>query len=295
VNHIGYSAFARSGIQTVTLPAALTRISNNTFYNCTSLTQVTFPEGLKYIGEFAFRGCSNTNFKTLTLPNGLEEIDNWAFYDCRSLTQVTLPATVEMLAEGNPFSNCVALTEFIVIGQGQYSTIDDGKGLVRENTLVQYPAANGAVDLKNKTTSSGKKVTAVGNAAFSAGREKATTRLTSVILPDELTAIPNNAFWSCTSLTSVTIPAGLKTIGIQAFLNCNALTTIDLPETVEFIDNQAFRDVGTITIICRAVTPPVLGGQYVFTPGTTPTIRVPSASVSAYRTAWNNNSIQAIP
>ena len=51
----------------------------------------------------------------------------------------------------------------------------------------------------------------------------------SVILPNELTHIGNNAFFDCTSLASVTIPDSVTSIGTYAFQGCNSLTMLYIP------------------------------------------------------------------
>lgn len=49
----------------------------------------------------------------------------------------------------------------------------------------------------------------------------------SLVLPDKLQKIGNNAFMGCDMLTSVTIPEQVNQIGSKAFANCNALTSIN--------------------------------------------------------------------
>ena len=55
--------------------------------------------------------------------------------------------------------------------------------------------------------------------------------LGSIVLPDTITTIGNNAFANCTSLASVTIPNGVTEIGYQAFWGCDSLTDIYVNQT----------------------------------------------------------------
>ena len=57
-------------------PAGLTRIGDNAFFGCESLTTVVLPAGLKTIGYQSFRCCSS--LKNVALPAGLK-IDDEAF------------------------------------------------------------------------------------------------------------------------------------------------------------------------------------------------------------------------
>ena len=50
--------------------------------------------------------------------------------------------------------------------------------------------------------------------------------ITSLSLPDGLTAIPSEAFEGCTGLTTVTIPASVISIGADAFLGCESVTDV---------------------------------------------------------------------
>lgn len=50
--------------------------------------------------------------------------------------------------------------------------------------------------------------------------------LTSVSLPESLTAIGNNAFYNCDGLESVTIPEGVTVIGSRAFAYCDNLKSV---------------------------------------------------------------------
>lgn len=65
--------------------------------------------------------------------------------------------------------------------------------------------------------------------------------LVSVTLPSTLETIGGSAFAYCTALTDVTFPASLRTLEVSAFYGCTELTKVDLSETqVGFISNYAF-------------------------------------------------------
>ena len=65
-------------------------------------------------------------------------------------------------------------------------------------------------------------------------------RLTSVIIPEGVTAIANYAFQGASYLTSVVIPDTVTSIGNSAFRNCKALTSIEIPDSVTSIGTYAF-------------------------------------------------------
>lgn len=81
-------------------------------------------------------------------------------------------------------------------------------------------------------------------------------KITSVVLPDSVTRIGNNAFFGCTRLANVTIPESVTSIGHSAFAGCKALTDVKLPESVSSIGYFAFDGCESLmsVVIPKAVT-----------------------------------------
>jgi len=73
--------------------------------------------------------------------------------------------------------------------------------------------------------------------------------LTSVIIPNSVTTIGNNAFSYCKSLTNVNIPNSVTSIGNGAFFLCKGLTNIDIPNSVTEIGNDAFANCTGLTSV----------------------------------------------
>ncbi|MDE6736923.1 MAG: leucine-rich repeat domain-containing protein, partial [Treponemataceae bacterium] len=69
------------------------RFGESAFYGCTSLTDVTIPEGVTSIGVRAFEGC--TSLTSVTIGDDVTEIGEYAFYDCTSLTTINYTGTKE--------------------------------------------------------------------------------------------------------------------------------------------------------------------------------------------------------
>jgi len=190
----------------ITLPNSVTSISDNAFNNCTSLSEIILPNSVTSIGDNAFNNC--TSLSEIILPNSVTSIGDNAFSFCTSLTKITLPAGASFSFGGggfaqapHPFVGCTSLT-FNVTGSGILSVIDNGKGLVRNNTeLVSYPTASG-----------------------------------TITLPAGLTKIADYAFNGCKNLTKITLPAEV-TIGYNAFSGCSSLTEITMPAGTSFSSN----------------------------------------------------------
>uniref|UniRef100_UPI001485FDE5 leucine-rich repeat domain-containing protein n=1 Tax=[Clostridium] hylemonae TaxID=89153 RepID=UPI001485FDE5 len=72
-------------------------------------------------------------------------------------------------------------------------------------------------------------------------------RLTTVIFPDKLKTIGDNAFLSCGSLKNVVFPDGLRSIEGSAFRNCRSLTGAVFPSSLQTIGLQAFAECYSLT------------------------------------------------
>jgi len=64
--------------------------------------------------------------------------------------------------------------------------------------------------------------------------------LSSIILPQSMTTIGDEAFAECINLESVTLPSNLTMLGSYAFLNCKKLTSIAIPDLLTTINPFTF-------------------------------------------------------
>ena len=116
-------------LDNVVLPDGLESIGcsilyySRSFANCSNLKTIQFPPSLKYIGGYAFSGCSS--LEKIGLP-GLDRIDNYAFQNCSSLKEVRIPSTLQKVGD-NAFSGCSNLADIytytvepISIGQNTF-------------------------------------------------------------------------------------------------------------------------------------------------------------------------------
>ena len=66
------------------------------------------------------------------------------------------------------------------------------------------------------------------------------SQLTNISIPNSVTSIDFSAFEHCTSLKSITLPSSLRNISMFLFHNCSQLTTIQIPDSVLSIQDYAF-------------------------------------------------------
>ena len=121
---------------------------------------------------------------------------------------------------GQPASEGLAM---VLISEGEYTV--SGIGTCTD-TEILIP-----------TTYNGLPVVSVEASAFLNN-----TAITSVVLPDSITSIGENAFNGCESLTSVLFGKNsqLSSIGPGAFNYCYSLESITIPESVTSIGSDAF-------------------------------------------------------
>jgi hypothetical protein len=65
---------------------------DGTFYGCSSLTNVTIPNSVTSIGDYAFDGCSS--LLNITIPNSITRIGWRTFGDCYNLKSMAFTGTI---------------------------------------------------------------------------------------------------------------------------------------------------------------------------------------------------------
>ena len=179
------------------IKSGVTSISNNVFYNCSSLSSVTIPNSVTTIGNGAFASC--TSLTSIEIPNSVTTIGNNAFSNCSSLTSVTIQSGVTSIDEYT-FYNCSSLTSIEI--PNSVTTIG--------NNAFEYCTSIKSIVIPNS-------VTTISNSVFNYCYS-----LKNVSIGNSVTSIGNNAFSNCSKLTSITVNAVTPpTIGSNTFNNTN--------------------------------------------------------------------------
>ena len=188
-----------------------------------------------------------------------------------NITSVTIPANVTEIGS-NAFADCTNLTSVNYIGDWSKLTIQSGNPAVEDavnaqlfdfefipnNTAVIVKKYNGtAADVTIPSHYKGKPVTMIDHAAFH------DSAVTSVTIPDSVTAIPDDAFAFCSQLTNISIPNSVTFIGFSAFNSCTSLKSITLPSSLSTIQSSAFYNCGNLETIRIPVSVTFIG-NYAF-------------------------------
>lgn len=95
----------------ITFPSSISKIENRAFTNCKGLTEVVIPDSITNIREWVFSGCENLT--NITIPDSVTTIGEGAFAGCRKLSSLTLPDSIACIGK-SAFYDCVGLTEITV-------------------------------------------------------------------------------------------------------------------------------------------------------------------------------------
>lgn len=233
----------------------------STFGECKSLTDITLPEGLTYIGMDAFRNCSS--LKSITIPSSVTNISSDAFKNCTNLQTVVIQSSSTIVSD-TAFDGCYALN--IVYDYVDSTTIISGD--CGENVTYSFNLSTGALTLSgtgdtyeynfdNNSLSSWNeyleeiKTVVIEDGVTNIGSElfRKCTALTSISIPSSVTYISGMVFYNCTSLESITIPDSVTSIYWYAFYNCTSLKSITIPNSVTYIDWYTFSGCTSLTSI----------------------------------------------
>ena len=215
-------------------------------------SNVTIPSSINgkkvtSIGEYAFFEC--TSLTSITIPDGVTSIGNYAFYESENLTSIKMPDSVLSIG-GMAFEYTPWLT----------AKRNENPLVIVNNIIVDGSTCEGEVTIPDTVTSIsdyafelGKRITGVtipkSIKNISTGAFNFCTKLTSVTIPDNVTSIGDYAFENCSSLKSITISDGVKSIGKQTFENCENLTSIKIPDSVTSIGDSAFEGCSSLTSV----------------------------------------------
>ena len=130
-------------------------------------------------------------------------------------------------------------------------------------------------------------VTLIGNSAFG------DATIGTMILPGSVTRISDMAFTDVHGVNGaapvIKLNEGLVAIGSSAFGSGFGYSEIsgemEIPSTVAEIGDYCFNGASITTVICKPTTPPALGSGAFSSETAGFTIKVPAASVAAYKAA----------
>ena len=128
--HINYAFDETTGILTLTGRGTTYDYSSgedifSPFYNNDKIKKVIVSEGVNYIGQDLFYGCSN--LKEISLPSTLCALGQGCFWGCSSLESITIPYSVTFIGY-YAFTDCTALKDIYYAGsESDWNEIEIGE------------------------------------------------------------------------------------------------------------------------------------------------------------------------
>lgn len=266
---IGFSrdAFDGSSINSVYLPNGFT-LPESAFANCASLQYVSLPSDLVEIPTTAFSGCRE--LKTISIPETVLNISSGAFYGCVSLGNIELPSKLQYM--------------------GACCFYETGLSELRIPSSLEYIGRYALAACRElKQVEFGEECRfELPDHLFSDD-----VNLVQLLLPDNLTVIPNGTFYGCSSLKSVRIPNSCKVIDTEAFYNCISLEDLRLPDGLTTINSSAFSGCENLCSIDFPETLTIIG-SYAFWNTQISNFNLPDSLVKYSPTSFYTKSVNSI-
>ena len=172
---------------TTTNLSGATKIKQYAFYNNTSLTAITLPTTITWIGKKAFAKCSNSGFTKITIPENVTICGDEVFTGCSALNTVIWNAT-----------NCTQHQPGVAY------------------TSSCFPFYNQTLSGQITSFTFGDNVTTIPSYICSK-----MSNLTSIVIPASATSIGTETFKGCTSLASIVslVTTPPEVANVNAFTN----------------------------------------------------------------------------
>ncbi len=286
-------------LKEVILPEGLISIEEAAFANCTALEKLNVPSTVNTLGHWILE---NTKVTSFTIPQGVTEIPASCFYGS-AITTINIPQSVKTI--GNWAFQDAKLTEVVIpssvtsIGIWAFGCNNDNptlQSVIIEANITEIPQCCFYLQTKLTSLSLPEGITAIGDDAFCG------CKISSLTLPSSLKTIGARAF-SNNGITQLTIPNKVESIGNAAFAH-NSIDNIDLPATLVSLHATAFKWESMNEVICRALSVPQTPQTDEYNNSWRPfyhinencVLKVPAESLTIYQQAWKGyfQSVEAI-
>ena len=201
VTSIGNNAFSGSKAIWISIPLSVKSIGEHAFRYCEELTSLTIPDSVTSIGGWAFEYCSK--LESITIGKNVTSIPSYTFYRCWSLSSIDFPDSLihigsYVFEDTSWYKN--QPNGVIYAGNVAYGLKGDFKDItIKEGTLAIADEAfrDNSIGKVEKNIKLPNSLIYIGSAAFDG------CRITSIIIPQNVSSIGDRAFGNCYDLNSI--------------------------------------------------------------------------------------------
>lgn len=176
--------------------------------------EIVTPEGVTDISTYAF-ACSD--LVSVKISEGVKSIGRDAFVRSRNLEKITLPSSLES------------------IGQQQFNQLDLLTGYRYDNAFYLGNDNDPYIAIFGSADSSAVSCTIHSSTRFILDCGLANTGIESIVIPEGVVYIGNNAFTGCKNLKTVKLPDSLRYLDEYCFSSCESLEELVIPDGVEYV------------------------------------------------------------
>ncbi len=206
----------------VTVKPGTVTVADCAFEQCGKITEVEFPETLRYLGGFQFLNCYA--LEKVNIPEQVTKLYGDTFTKC-AFDSVEIHKNITYIAS-TAFDRCQNVKTITVDSENKFY-----EGV--NNCIIEKETKTLVMGCINSVIPEG--VKKIGDHAFYASQSPV-----EVVLPDSVIAVGTYAFYDSETLEKITLSKNLETIENHAFAVSKKLESVALPKTIKKIDSDAF-------------------------------------------------------
>lgn len=214
----------------------VTKIGERAFEALTEVKSLIIPDGVTSIEEYAFFGC--TGLESIWLPDGLTSLGRCVFGHCKKLEDIRIPDSIAEISYCSGIEDTKWFLNqqngMIYIGKIAYKF----KGVIPKD--YEMKIRPGTKIIASQAFMDYENIYKKGFMRDYAEYHIKSGNLKSIIIPDGLTIIGDEAFRHCQGLKTVVIPDSVTSIGELTFNHCESLETITIPDSVTSMGEDVF-------------------------------------------------------